>query len=278
MRTPSARSTFEALQQALAVPRVIFTQVGVEADPFHPVEFITPTYEDLLRIPRWACVGFTARCAEAVLPHVLLPKAEESYEMHFSAVEHAITFAADVRRKAVIIELPPLRNIEIDPDRLDPTVIAAVCAALTPFGVSDNDIRRMSALAGDYANWAGWYYSGGATHTESFAFASAANTGIWSDFGRLAEVAEAESWTDNTPIARSFFQSDRGPKRPVIFLCRAKEDSDRAKELYHRLRAHNIDPWLDKYNLKLGDEWEPEIRCSGAHPLTLPSSISCQEQ
>jgi hypothetical protein len=257
---PKVRRIFEVLQQALAVPRVIFTLVGAEADPFHRVEFITPMCEDLVRIPTWACVGFAARCAQAVLPHVLLPKAEESYENHFSAVEQAITFAADCAEKATIIELPPLTDIEVDQNRLDPAVIAAVCAALSPFGASDNDIRRMSALAGDYANWAGWYYNGGATHSESFSSASATNLGIWSDFGRLAEAAEAESWTHSTPVPRTFFQSERGPKRPVIFLCHAKDDSDRAKELYHRLRAHNMEPWLDKYNLKLGDEWEPEIR------------------
>jgi hypothetical protein len=44
------------------------------------------------------------------------------------------------------------------------------------------------------------------------------------------------------------------PSRGVqwFFLCHAKEDTGKAKELFRRLRATGMQPWLDKYNLVLG--------------------------
>jgi formylglycine-generating enzyme required for sulfatase activity len=47
---------------------------------------------------------------------------------------------------------------------------------------------------------------------------------------------------------------------PRIFLCHAKEDKARVRELYHQLKAAGYHPWLDKYDLLPGQRWWPEIK------------------
>jgi formylglycine-generating enzyme required for sulfatase activity len=47
---------------------------------------------------------------------------------------------------------------------------------------------------------------------------------------------------------------------PRIFLCHAKEDKSRVKELYHQLEAAGYSPWLDEEDLLPGVDWELEIR------------------
>lgn len=49
------------------------------------------------------------------------------------------------------------------------------------------------------------------------------------------------------------------PTIPKVFLCHAKEDDSRIKNLYIRLREYDIDPWYDKEKLVVGDRWEKEI-------------------
>lgn len=46
---------------------------------------------------------------------------------------------------------------------------------------------------------------------------------------------------------------------PKVFLCHAKEDDDKVRKLYDRLRNFGIDPWYDKEKLSVGDRWEQEI-------------------
>jgi formylglycine-generating enzyme required for sulfatase activity len=48
--------------------------------------------------------------------------------------------------------------------------------------------------------------------------------------------------------------------KPRIFLCHAKEDKPRVKELYHRLKAAGYHPWLDEEDILPGADWELEIR------------------
>ena len=48
--------------------------------------------------------------------------------------------------------------------------------------------------------------------------------------------------------------------KPRIFLCHAKEDKPRVKELYHQLKAAGYHPWLDEEDLLPGADWELEIR------------------
>lgn len=55
----------------------------------------------------------------------------------------------------------------------------------------------------------------------------------------------------------SIYQSKFPP--PKIFLCHAKEDSNRIKQLYLALRDRGLDPWYDKEKLLVGDDWEYEI-------------------
>lgn len=45
-----------------------------------------------------------------------------------------------------------------------------------------------------------------------------------------------------------------------VFLCYATSDKPAVLELYHRLRADNVEPWLDKEKLLPGQDWQLEIR------------------
>ena len=48
--------------------------------------------------------------------------------------------------------------------------------------------------------------------------------------------------------------------RPKVFICHAKDDSEKAEKLYELLLIAETDPWLDKRKLVLGDNWEQEIK------------------
>jgi hypothetical protein len=49
--------------------------------------------------------------------------------------------------------------------------------------------------------------------------------------------------------------------RPLrAFLCHSHDDKREVHNLYRRLRADNIDPWLDEEKLLPGQEWNQEIR------------------
>jgi hypothetical protein len=49
-------------------------------------------------------------------------------------------------------------------------------------------------------------------------------------------------------------------KVPEVFICHASEDKDHAASLYKALEQAGIRPWLDKENLRGGDEWDRKIR------------------
>jgi formylglycine-generating enzyme required for sulfatase activity len=49
-------------------------------------------------------------------------------------------------------------------------------------------------------------------------------------------------------------------QEPRIFLCHAKEDKERVRELYHRLKETGYHPWLDEEDLLPGQDWDLEIR------------------
>jgi len=49
-------------------------------------------------------------------------------------------------------------------------------------------------------------------------------------------------------------------KVPEVFICHASEDKNHAADLYKKLEQAGIRPWLDKENLRGGDEWDRKIR------------------
>jgi Cdc6-like AAA superfamily ATPase len=49
-------------------------------------------------------------------------------------------------------------------------------------------------------------------------------------------------------------------RRPKIFICYAREDSDAAANIYEYLKRSTCDPWLDKRSLVAGQNWDYEIR------------------
>jgi Mn-dependent DtxR family transcriptional regulator len=57
--------------------------------------------------------------------------------------------------------------------------------------------------------------------------------------------------------------------RPRIFLCHAKEDKPRVKELYHQLKEAGYHPWLDEEDLLPGQDWWAEIKKIISNPYNL---------
>ena len=53
---------------------------------------------------------------------------------------------------------------------------------------------------------------------------------------------------------------DLAPDAPLVFLCHASEDSEYADDLARQLRLNGIGTWLDKENLRGGDQWDDVIR------------------
>lgn len=49
------------------------------------------------------------------------------------------------------------------------------------------------------------------------------------------------------------------PPSPIIFLSYAREDAERVKAVYRKLRTQQLNPWLDVADLLPGQEWEKAI-------------------
>lgn len=81
--------------------------------------------------------------------------------------------------------------------------------------------------------------------------------------GRLRGTATTAAAPENTdaPAAISEFVTPT-PRRPMVFICYAKEDRTRAERIYQYLSENHCDPWMDKHGLILGDDFESEIRAA----------------
>src|ERR1035437_2160973 len=49
------------------------------------------------------------------------------------------------------------------------------------------------------------------------------------------------------------------PRKPQVFLAHAAEDKKSVRDLYKRLAAHGLQPWLDEADLLPGQAWQTEI-------------------
>lgn len=87
----------------------------------------------------------------------------------------------------------------------------------------------------------GWLGADG----EYYATADDAHESIASKFG----------WKEPSPPTYPKDQS----QRLRVFLCHAKEDKPKVRDLYVRLSASGLDPWLDEKNLLPGQNWKSEI-------------------
>ena len=44
-----------------------------------------------------------------------------------------------------------------------------------------------------------------------------------------------------------------------VFLCHASQDKEKVRDLFHRLKDNELDPWLDEENILPGHDWDSEI-------------------
>lgn len=67
------------------------------------------------------------------------------------------------------------------------------------------------------------------------------------------------AWSKAPPVGTA--AKTEVPARPAlrVFLCHASDDKSTVRELYHRLRADGVSPWLDEEELLPGQDWELEI-------------------
>ncbi|GEM_PF-2483827 len=52
----------------------------------------------------------------------------------------------------------------------------------------------------------------------------------------------------------------KSDKKPLIFLCHAKEDSKDVRTLYDRLKKAGFNPWMDEADILPGQNWDYEIK------------------
>jgi hypothetical protein len=55
-------------------------------------------------------------------------------------------------------------------------------------------------------------------------------------------------------------RAETSGKKPLIFLCHAKEDSDAVRNLYNRLKKDGFNPWMDEADILPGQNWDYEIK------------------
>jgi hypothetical protein len=55
-------------------------------------------------------------------------------------------------------------------------------------------------------------------------------------------------------------ESDGSARRLRVFLCHSNDDKQPVRELFCKLRADLIEPWLDEQDLIPGQDWEREIK------------------
>ena len=73
--------------------------------------------------------------------------------------------------------------------------------------------------------------------------------------GELRSRYEAQASTYQNGAASHEEEEQLAPDAPSIFLCHASEDKDATLELYNELRAHGLNPWIDKEGIRGGDDW-----------------------
>jgi hypothetical protein len=82
-------------------------------------------------------------------------------------------------------------------------------------------------------------------------------------FKDAKETTKGGAGSDSSSVqsAQRIVSLDSGLKQALsVFLCHSSGDKTTAKDLFQRLNADGIDPWLDLDRLLPGQDWELEIR------------------
>lgn len=117
-------------------------------------------------------------------------------------------------------------------------------------------ILRLSKPKGDYFKFIAVFAQMLFQAAESAALASLAHRPVLSQV-RTAFRQEATSHAERKlEITR---EDHAHAKKLLAFLCHASGDKPRVRDLYSKLMASGIDPWLDEKNLLPGQRWSNEI-------------------
>jgi hypothetical protein len=65
---------------------------------------------------------------------------------------------------------------------------------------------------------------------------------------------------EEIPLSEETDQEMISTRRLSVFLCHASEDKPAVRDLYRRLLASGVDPWLDEVNILPGQDWQRTIR------------------
>jgi len=90
-----------------------------------------------------------------------------------------------------------------------------------------------------------------------------------------ASKAKDEDSSLITPLSEDKSASV-SPRTLQVFLCHSKSDKPKVREIYNRLKADGIDPWLDEKNLLVGQEWELEIVKAVHNSDIVITCLSCE--
>lgn len=164
-----------------------------------------PTEEELATLPRWACVAFAARCARRVQPLFkhFWPGAPEK---HVAAIDAAITTI----ELSAIGYLGTIGAVEIARAAADnATAARAVVAGTAAAAVVSAGTAAAATRAADSASTVAAAATAAFRSARAAADATDARTvasaAIRRDFELLKAAAEAENWTDDTPVPPEFF-------------------------------------------------------------------------
>ncbi|MCR9246512.1 MAG: TIR domain-containing protein [bacterium] len=72
-------------------------------------------------------------------------------------------------------------------------------------------------------------------------------------------VATADGEDDDSESEVMLARAEPGGDRATVFICHASENAEIARRIHDELERKGLDPWLDKDDLRGGDQWSPLI-------------------
>ena len=81
--------------------------------------------------------------------------------------------------------------------------------------------------------------------------------------GQLEEYGVTEARIIDEEDSKDAVKIKNEPKspniEPAIFICHANEDKNYAMKLYEKLQNAGFKPWMDKRNIRVGEDWDKSV-------------------